>query len=184
MTCDATHESGLMCRCEGFHPQHIAGFGASMVFWPNEAAASRLDDLADPRPKTSITRSARAKVHTMAKRAGPEVRVGAPSVAQAALRAEVGIEMAQRTAGERWRDDAISFIMEYARTHSEVFCDDLWAAGLPSSESDRALGSVMRQLSRMGVLVNSGEQRTSVRSNNSSAKVVWRSMVYAADPAL
>ncbi len=164
---------------------HVTGYGTAMRAWPNEAIRSQLDGLAAPR--SARQQSPQGRLRAMAKEVGREERTGPPGHAEAVRMAIEGITSSAETAGALWRSQAVDFVMAYAKTHAEVFCDDLWSAGLPPSDSDRALGWVLRHLSRSGVLVNSGVTRPSQRSNNSSAKVVWRSAIFegerAADPA-
>lgn len=188
MPCQEPHpETGATCRAEGRHPMHIAGFGSAMVSWANEVEQPLLDTLAMAPTKRTPAKTAQGSVRSLAREVPREERVGPPSQELARSAAIRGMIASSLTAGDQWRSEALAFIREYALTHRFVFCDDLWEAGLPPSESDRALGSVLLALSRFGVIRNSGERRESVRSNNSSAKVVWQSLVYeeqhAADPA-
>lgn len=96
---------------------------------------------------------------------------------QAEAAATDGIARAAAKATEKWKRDAYDFLMAYLVDHARVFVDDLWEAGLPHTDDDRALGALFRVLAGRGFMVKTGEFRKSTRSN-SSEKPVWRSTIY------
>ena len=89
-----------------------------------------------------------------------------------------GMKRAADNADEEWHRKAIAFVTRYARTSEEVFCDDLWNAGLPVPRELRALGSVMMQCVRDGVMERTGRYRASTLYSNVAPKPVWRSLVF------
>jgi len=106
----------------------------------------------------------------------------------AQARRDTGIAHASRGAGETWRAYAIAFLEDYLKTHTTLFVDDLWRAGLNEPASPRALGAVVQHASRSGwcVQVKTPEgfvaARPSVRSNM-QLKPVWKSRLYVGPTA-
>ncbi len=78
-----------------------------------------------------------------------------------------------------WKHDAWAFIVDYLRSHPELFVDDLWEAGLPHTREDRALGPLFNRAARRGLMVKTGRYRASVRSNLTE-KPIWRSLIFEA----
>jgi hypothetical protein len=176
--CGAVHpDTGLACHCEGVHPQHLAGYGPGRVSWPVEELSAHLDRLNAPklsRQERQETLVGIARRTRGEQRSGPPVR---PSMAAAARERDVGMARVDRAADAAWKEAAWQFLLAYAATHEEIFCDDLWEAGLPPTDTPRALGPLMRQAVREGVLAPTGGYRLSV-SSHLNAKSVWRSLLY------
>lgn len=111
----------------------------------------------------------------------PEVLPPAEQVAsQAQAQRELGIARATLGADPEWLVAAWEFLVEYLHTHDEMFVDDLWAAGLPHTHEDRALGALFRRASRSGYMTKTGTYRPSARSNMTE-KPVWRSLINQED---
>ena len=92
------------------------------------------------------------------------------------------IEQSADASGEAWQDYAREFVKCYCENHSEVFCDDIWQAGLVKPVSPRAFGAVMQYAIREGWIVPMTRDyytlaRPSVRSNM-QLKAVYRSTLY------
>lgn len=92
-----------------------------------------------------------------------------------------GMQRAEEGVDEKWYRDALAFIRKYCRTHEEMFCDDLWTAGLEVPREARALGPVIMQAVRDGIIERAGRYRASTGSNM-TPKPVWRSLVYEGKP--
>lgn len=88
-----------------------------------------------------------------------------------------GMARAEEHASDAWKAAAWEFLRGYLETHQTMFVDDLWAAGLPHTREDRALGPLFHKASRRGLMEKSGHYRPSVRSNLTE-KPVWTSLVY------
>jgi len=99
------------------------------------------------------------------------------TVSEAQAARSEGIAQVAAGADPNWASDAYDFIAEYAKTHPDVFCDDLWEAGLEMPREPRALGPVMLKASRDGLISPSGNYRPSVHSKM-GVKSVWKSNVY------
>lgn len=97
----------------------------------------------------------------------------------AALARDDGMARADAHASPRWKRDAEAFLMQYLVDHPTLFVDDVWDAGLPHTDDDRALGPIMHRLSRKGFMRKDGTFRPSVRSNLTE-KPVWKSLLYRA----
>lgn len=104
----------------------------------------------------------------------------------AAAARDIGMERAAVHAGESWQQECLVIARDYCERHEYVFVDDLWAWGLETGESDRALGAVIQLAARLGwiekipmrsVHPEAYVSRPSVRSNL-SPKPVWRSLIY------
>jgi hypothetical protein len=91
-----------------------------------------------------------------------------------------GMRRAEDHVDEQWFKDAVRFVTRYCRTSEELFCDDLWTAGLAVPREARALGPVIMQCVRDGVMERSGKYRPSTGSNM-TPKPVWRSLVFEGD---
>lgn len=95
----------------------------------------------------------------------------------ATLRRDDGMARADDHASPRWKREAWDFLMAYLVDHVDLFVDDLWDAGLPHTDEDRALGPLFSRAARNGFIEKTGEYRKSVRSNLTE-KPVWRSRIY------
>ncbi len=94
-------------------------------------------------------------------------------------RKEAGMTASRASSGEAWQEYARAFLFRYCETHSEVFCDDIWNAGLKKPVSPRAFGSVMKYAIQKGWIEPKKWQGRflclpSVRSNN-QMKAVYAS---------
>lgn len=90
---------------------------------------------------------------------------------------EVGMLRSERRAGEEWKDYADEFIFVYLTMRRELFCDDLWEAGLEIPAQPKALGPRLVAAAREGWMVKSGQYRPSVRSHL-QVKPVWSSLIF------
>jgi hypothetical protein len=88
-----------------------------------------------------------------------------------------GIDHAWQGASTQWQAEAWAFLVRYARTHPTVFADDLWAAGLPATRENRALGGLIQRARARHILTPSGLYRVSVKAH-AQRHIVWRSLVY------
>lgn len=101
-----------------------------------------------------------------------------PARAAAEKRRDRALKAAERPQLAAYRDQALAFFRSFAETHEFVFCDDLWAAGMPEPPGSRkAFGAVMAKAKRNGWIEETGETRQSV-SSNLSKKPVYRSLLY------
>jgi hypothetical protein len=91
-----------------------------------------------------------------------------------------GMNQAAEHVGPEWAKAARAALIEYLRTHREMFTDYLWAEVLPPTSSKRALGSVVRGLVRDRMMVDSGQ--TLPRLHGHAARgPVWRSLIFEGD---
>lgn len=90
---------------------------------------------------------------------------------------DLGMLRAERHAGEEWNDYCDDFIYVYCRIYRELFCDDLWTAGLEVPAQPKALGPRISAAGRADWIRKSGEYRPSVRSHL-QVKPVWESLIY------
>lgn len=108
----------------------------------------------------------------------PLFQTGAHGIERAVERRSEGIARAAETAGEAWHREALAFLRKYARCHETIFCDDLWAAGLPPSTQPKALGALIVRAKKAGVLGEVVGYRKSAGSNMSAkpvhASLLWR----------
>lgn len=97
-----------------------------------------------------------------------------------------GAEQAADTTGDEWIEYATGYVHRYLESHSSLFADDLWEAGLVRPVSLRALGQVLRAASERGWMEKwwvagmppgTFACRYSV-SSHSAPKFVWRSLLY------
>lgn len=98
------------------------------------------------------------------------------SLVEARVERDAAIASVERHAIAEWRVAALAFLTDYLEHHDEMFVDDLWAAGLPSTREDRALGAVFQLAARKGLMRKSGRYRASIRSHLTE-KPVWESLV-------
>lgn len=105
-----------------------------------------------------------------------------PSLAEARVERNAALDVVELGASDDWKDAAYAFLTEYLRAHDEMFVDDLWAAGLPQTREDRALGAVFQRAVRAGLMRKSGRFRASVRSH-ATEKPVWESLCSGAQRA-
>lgn len=103
------------------------------------------------------------------------------AAAAAEARKEAGMTAAAEHSGEDWQTYAREFLRRYCATHCEVFCDDVWAAGLERPESPRAFGAVMHHAIREGWIVATDQARPSHQSNN-QRRTVYRSRLHRTGP--
>ena len=95
---------------------------------------------------------------------------------------DAGVKLSSDNSGEIWKEYAIGFIKDYLKNHHNLFCDDLWSAGLAIPSSPRGLGAVIKHASREGWIQEQTTNgcilaRPSVRSNLALSRV-WKSNLY------
>ena len=100
-----------------------------------------------------------------------------PTLFDAAAARDAGIDRAVATSGPEWLEYAIEFVHQFCRDRVEVFCDDIWDAGLARPESPRAFGQVMKHAIRSGWIVKTDRARPS-RSSNLALRQVYTSTIY------
>ena len=98
-------------------------------------------------------------------------------------KAQQGIDQAAESAGEAWQREATKFVRRYLLNNATMHVDDLWDAGLPEPTSKRALGHVLRQLSRDGWIQHQTTDEGDIvarpsASSNGQLKAVWKSEIY------
>ena len=96
---------------------------------------------------------------------------------KATLRQDDGIWRAVQHAGEPWVDYATRYVYCYLAEHRELFCDEVWAAGLVRPESPRAFGQIVKNALAAGWMEPTGNVRKSANSNM-SLRMVYRSLIY------
>ena len=72
---------------------------------------------------------------------------------------------------------ALGWLMDYARSHAIVFCDDVWAAGLKRPLQPKALGALFQKAARLGIIERGGYKPSA--SSNGSPKPWWSSRLWA-----
>ena len=97
----------------------------------------------------------------------------------ARARRDSGIAKAEASAGT-WMDEAWAFLLEYARTHETVFCDELWQAGLPPTTQPKALGALFVKASKAKVLERVGYRPS--KASHLAPKPLWSSRIYRGTP--
>ena len=97
----------------------------------------------------------------------------------AAAQRDDGIDRAVQHTGRWWIVYAHDFLYVYLTDHREMFCDDVWAAGLIVPESPRAFGQVVKNALAAGWMEPTGNARKSANSNL-SLRMVYRSLIYVA----
>lgn len=96
---------------------------------------------------------------------------------EAAERRDSGMAAVDAAADPEWRRRAYEALVRYLETHGEFFVDEFWlAADLEEPREARALGPVVQQAAREGLMEKSGEFRKSTASNLTE-KPVWRSLI-------
>ena len=97
-------------------------------------------------------------------------------------RANQGITLAEKSAGDGWKEYAISFLLGYLEKNQVLFVDDLWDAGLREPKSPRALGAVIQEAARKGwieeIKTPDGVAARPSRRSNMQLKRVWKSLAY------
>ena len=99
------------------------------------------------------------------------------TAAEGRAKRDGGMENVTRGTDEAWARATAIFIRDYCRRHEKMFCDDLWAAGLPVPREARALGPIIMNAVRDGVIRRSGRVRPSIHSNM-TPKPVWISLLW------
>lgn len=99
---------------------------------------------------------------------------------EARARRDHALARVEHAAARPWVDRAWDFLCAYLRSNREMFVDDLWAAGLPHTREDRALGALFQRAARAKYMVKSGSYRKSIRSNLTE-KPVWKSLIYGTE---
>lgn len=94
-----------------------------------------------------------------------------------------GIDKSSATSGEEWRAYAMGFIFEYCQTHSEVFVDDLWGAGLIEPYTPLSIGSAIRRARTNGwikplMLGDYYLTKISHAHGHTQQKQVWKSLIF------
>lgn len=94
----------------------------------------------------------------------------------AQLARDAGMAAVSQNAGEQFRQDAKSFVLDYLRTHGPTAGEDLtdacWKAGIRAHDS-RAMGPVFMSLCRKGLIEKAG---TAVRRKGhaSDGGKIWK----------
>lgn len=101
------------------------------------------------------------------------------TMTDASAKRDDGIDRAVQHAGQPWILYANDFLCTYLTNHREMFCDDVWAAGLIVPESPRAFGQVVKNAMAAGWMEPTGNARKSANSNL-SLRMVYRSLIYSA----
>jgi hypothetical protein len=89
----------------------------------------------------------------------------------------IGATRAASAVSEDWKSKALSIVLELASGREDFHVDDVWDAGLPETNSNRAIGDVLKRAKKLGAIEKTDRMRPSVRSHG-SGKPVWRSLVY------
>lgn len=111
--------------------------------------------------------------------ADARARLSRPSALAAARRdRDIGMGLVE-LAGEEsgWNAYCDAFIVDYLLSRAELFCDDLWAAGLIKPPNMKALGPRIRAAARAGLMRKSGRTRPSILSKMGH-KPIWLSLIF------
>ena len=97
--------------------------------------------------------------------------------------AEIIEEHSERSYGaadETWKQTAWDIAIETSMELEEWTTDDLWQRGLPDVKEPRALGGILRRLSRSGIIETTDRVRTSNRheQNHGRKLQIWRSNIF------
>lgn len=103
-----------------------------------------------------------------------------PARAKSIRERDDAIAQVDANAPDLWKHEAWSFICAYLERHPELFCDDLWDAGMPEPPNRRALGPLMQRAARERLMEKTGRYRPSV-SSHQIPKDVWRSLIYGGE---
>ena len=100
----------------------------------------------------------------------------AASMPAARKRRDAGIERVERGAGEKWLEEAATYIRHYAGMLRTGFLvedvADRWAAAkMPAPRDARAWGGAVRRAARAGWIKRAGY--APARTSNLSPKVLW-----------
>lgn len=90
---------------------------------------------------------------------------------------DLGIARAAAGASDAWAQRAWQVLVDYLTTHPTMHSDDLWNAGLPPTQENRALGPLVQLARRRGLIRPSGQRRLSIRAH-AQPHVVWTSLIY------
>jgi len=96
---------------------------------------------------------------------------------------EEGMAMAEAGASEAWKAAASSAIAEAAKSYRKFTSDEVWVIlhsnGITAPHEPRAMGPMMRNASRSGLISKTGYSKISDQEHNHARPVaVWKSMVY------
>ena len=90
-----------------------------------------------------------------------------------------GVEQARRNADQVWRRTATEVLEQVAASRDHFTADDLWDLLEPlglDTHDHRAMGSVLRDAARRGVITKTNTTRPSARSTRNGGDVrVWSS---------
>ena len=97
-----------------------------------------------------------------------------------------GMERAEAGASPEWKHYATLVITALAREVKEFTSDEVWEGlklcGIQAPEEPRAMGPMMRNAAKAGLITKTGYSRVSNQENNHARPVaVWRSLNYAID---
>lgn len=94
------------------------------------------------------------------------------------MRRDDGIARAESHADPAWLRAAAALVMRLARQKAFFTTADIWEAGLAMPHEPRALGPVMMNAERDGIIVATNEYRKSPRASRHCAPaLVWRSLL-------
>lgn len=96
------------------------------------------------------------------------------------MRRDDGIGRAEAHADPEWLRAASALVTKLARQKAFFTTADVWEAGLAMPHEPRALGPVMMNAERDGIIVATSEYRKSARASRHCApSLVWRSLLIA-----
>jgi hypothetical protein len=96
---------------------------------------------------------------------------------------EEGMAMAEAGASEAWKAAASSAIAEAAKSYRKFSSDEVWvilhSKGISAPTEPRAMGPMMRNASRSGLISKTGYSKISDQEHNHARPVaVWKSQVF------
>ena len=95
--------------------------------------------------------------------------------AESVRQRDTALARVEAHADDSWLARARAVVLSVSASRTEFTSDDLWSAGLPKPREPRALGAVLRELARQGLIESTGRfVRTTQVSRHAAPILVWR----------
>ena len=93
-----------------------------------------------------------------------------------------GMAAAEAGASQEWKDYAMGTILALARKNREFTADEVWAGlahlGIDGPQEPRAMGPMMRNAAKLGMITKTGYSRVSQQGTNHARPVaIWKSLI-------
>ena len=95
---------------------------------------------------------------------------------------EEGMAKAEAGASEEWKMAASLAIMDVAKKNKEFTADEVWEVlqrmGITGPQEPRAMGPMMRNAAKLGMITKTGYSRVSQQGTNHARPVaIWKSLI-------